>query len=269
MPPRRRKKLKVAVRRSHTVYRWRSFAESAAFWVKSVLFVGSAAGLAWGAHALWEKTALLTVSGVRVEGLLLPGWGEDPPIKVGQPLFSFSAGRVERRLLERYPQLETVQVRREWDRVVRLRLVARRPVARIQSGGTWNALDREGAVFPLDVAERELPILVLPASDSPPGPALAFLSALQATKEFWTDGLHKITMSTDGEAVLLLSSGVPVYWGDATNEGSRVAQKARRLQRVLSAPESVGGILYARFIDDRRVVIKPRAAGVKGKESHG
>ena len=40
--------------------------------------------------------------------------------------------------------------------------------------------------------------------------AVAFLAALRGAKEFWTDGLHKITMSLDGEAVLLLSGDVPV-----------------------------------------------------------
>jgi cell division septal protein FtsQ len=269
MPPRRRKKLKVAVRRSHAAYRWRGFAEAVGFWVKGALFVGSAAGLAWGAHWTWEKTALLTVAGVRVDGPALPGWAEDPPVKAGQPLFSFSSGRVERRLLERYPQMESVRVRREWDRTVTLRFVLRRPLARVQSGGGWNGVDRAGAVFPLENGGADLPILGLPAADSAPGPAMAFWAALRETKELWTDSLHKITMSSDGEAVLFLTGEVPVYWGEVRTDPVLVAQKARRIQRVLSAPESMNGIEYARFVDDRRVVIKPRVAEPKGKGTHG
>jgi hypothetical protein len=72
-------------------------------------------------------------------------------------------------------------------------------------------------------------------------PALEFLASLRAAKESWTDRLHKITISLDGEAVLLLTGEVPVYWGEALSDPSFVAQKARRLQRVLSAPESAGG----------------------------
>ncbi len=275
MPPRRRKKLKVTVRRSRVAYQWRSFAETFGFWVKGLLFVSSAVGVAWGAHWAWEKTSFLTVTDVRVNGPVLPGWVEDPPIKKGQPLFGFSAGRVEQRLLERYPQLESVRVRREWDRAVALRLDPRRPVARIQSAGRWNALDQGGALFPLEGDAPGLPILVLPDAEASPEPVLGFLAALRAAKESWTDGLHKITMSPDGEAVLLLAGDVPVFWGGVHADPSLEIQKARRLQRVLSAPESVGGIAYARFVDDRRVVIKPRGtngprrtAGQR-KEPHG
>ena len=269
MRPRRRKKLKVAVRRSRVAYQWRSFSEVFGFWLKGFFFVASAVGLAWGAHWAWEKTAILTVTEVRVRGPVLPGWVEDPPVKKGQPLFSFSAGRVEQRLLERYPQLQEVRVRREWDRSVSVRLALRRPVVRIQSAGRWNALDAAGALFPLEEDLPGLPILVLPDAEASPAAALAFLSALRDAKESWTDRLHKITMSPDGEAVLLLSGDLPVFWGGVIPDPLRVAQKARRLQRVLSAPESVGGIQYARFVDDRRVVIKPRVIASQRKEPHG
>lgn len=269
MPPRRRKKLKVAVRRTRVAYRWRSFAETVGVWVKAVVFVGSAVGLAWGAHWAWEKTSLLTIASVRVDGPALPGWGADPPMKAGQPLFSFSAGRVGRRLLKRYPQLETVRIRREWDRTVSVQLILRRPVARVQSGGVWNAIDGAGAVFPLEDDGAGLPILVLPATEGVSAPALAFLAALRNAKEAWTDSLHKITMSSDGEAVLLLAGDLPVYWGEVSSDPVRVAQKARRLQRVFSAPESVGGVQYARFVDDRRVVVKPRIEPIQRKEPHG
>jgi cell division septal protein FtsQ len=269
MPPRRRKKLKVAVRRSRVAYQWRSFADTVGVWVKGAFFVGSAVGVAWGAVWVWDKTSFLPISEVRVEGPVLPGWVEDPPVKKGQPLFSFSVGRVERRLLERYPQLESVRVRREWDRAVSLRLAFRRPVARVQSGGSWSGVDNTGAFFPLEREAPGLPILVLPDPEASPESALTFLAALRAAKEPWTDGLHKITMSPDGEAVLFLSGDVPVFWGGVLSDPLLVAQKSRRLQRVLSAPESVGGIEYARFVEDRRVVIKPRVAVGQRKEIHG
>lgn len=269
MPPRRKKKLKVAVRRSRMAYQWRSFAETARLWMKRFLFVCSAVGMAWGAHGVWEKTALLSISEVRAEAPLLAGWVEDPPVKKGQPLFGFSAGRVERRLLERYPQLKSVRVRRDWDRGVTVRWQFRQPVARVHGGGRWLALDGEGALFPLEGEGAECPIFVFSDPGTPPQAALAFLALLRAAKESWTDGLHKITMSTDGEAVLLLAGEVPVFWGEAVPDPALVAQKARRLQRVLSAPESVGGIQYARFVDDRRVVIKPRALSTDRKEPHG
>ena len=269
MPPRRKKKLKVTVRRSRMAYQWRSFAETVGVWVKGFLFLCSAVGVAWGAHWMWEKTSFLTIEQVRVEGAVLPGWAENPPVKPGQPLFDFSRGRLERRLLVRYPQLETVRIQRDWDRSVTFQLTLRRPVARVQWGGRWGAVDPGGTIFPLEGEGAGIPILVLPDLETSVRPALEFLASLRAAKESWTDRLHKITISLDGEAVLLLTGEVPVYWGEALSDPSFVAQKARRLQRVLSAPETAGGIEYARFVDDRRVVIKPVAAPVSRKETHG
>lgn len=269
MPPRRRKKLKVAVRRTRVAYQWRSFAESARLWVQRGAFVGSAVVLAWGAHWAWAKTSLMAIAEVNVEGPSLPGWAEAPPIKPGQPLFSFSARRLEKRLLERYPQVEAVRVSRGLDRVVTVRLDLRKAVFRVPFGDRWKALDSQGVLFPLENPGTDLPVLVLPAGESPARTALAFLAALRAAKESWTDGLCKITMSSDGEVVLLLPGDVPVYWGEATPNPALVAAKARRLQRVLSAPEAAGGVVYARFVDDRRVVIKPRLERAERKGAHG
>ena len=113
-----------------------------------------------------------------------------------------------------------------------------------------------------------LPILSLPENGTGAEDAVAFLESLQLSKEAWTQRLYKLKMSADGEAVLVLAGETPVYWGEALSNLAEVEPKARRLQRVLDAPESAGGLDSVRFIDDRRVVIKPRRP-VSKKETHG
>ncbi len=269
MAPRRRKKLKVTVRRTHIAYRWRSLSEAAGLWARGLLFLGSAVVLAWSVQRLWEKSSLLTISAVTVEGPALPGWADAPPLKPGQSLFSFSARALERRIRERYPQLADVGIRRGWDHAVRVRLVLRTPVLRVRVGDGWQGIDGTGALFPLQGDGAGLPILAPAAPNDPAAPALAFLAALRSAKEPWTEGLYKLKMSPDGEAVLFLQGDLPVYWGEAHPEPALVAAKARRLQRVLSAPETADGLDYARFVGDRRVVVQPRATTDKLEGNHG
>jgi hypothetical protein len=67
-------------------------------------------------------------------------------------------------------------------------------------------------------------------------------------------------MSSDGDAVLYLAGDTPVQWGAPDAAAGVLGPKARRLSRVLAAPEGAGGFEYIRFVDDRRVAAKPRAA---------
>lgn len=270
MPPRRKKKHKVVMRRTRVAYRWRFFGETMALWFKRLVFVGSAMGLAWGAYGVWEKAVLLTVTGVEVQGPLLSGWAEAPPVKKGQPLFSFSVDQIEQRIRERYPQLRSVRVRRAWDRSVRIQLELRTPVAKISVGpDRWNGVDSGGVLFPLEGAGAHLPILSLPKEEGTTATALPFLAALRAAKESWTDGLYKLKISSDGDGVLYLAGDVPLHWGKIRTDPHLVAQKARRFGRVLLEPEAIGGIDNARFVDDHRVVIQPRGTVVQKKERHG
>ncbi len=243
MAVRRRKKLKVTVRRSRVAYQWRSFAET----------VGRF-GCGWPRLSArrWGWPGGPTGPGNKRIQLPLPGCGwtgrsfrdgrRHPPIKEGQPFFGFSAGAVQRRLMERFPELASVRVRRGADRSVTIRLEWRRPVARSSDGECWKGIDRSGAVFVLSGDGEGLPILALPDNARGAGEALAFLESLQQSKESWTQRLHKIKMSADGEAVLLLAGEMPVYWGDAFRTPSaEVGAQKRAGFSVFSAPESAGG----------------------------
>ncbi len=194
-------------------------------------------------------------------------------LRPGDPLLRFSTRRWERRLLSEFPSLAQVRVRRGWDRTVRVTATPRRALARIPAsaalppqasrplaeagGGTWRGVDADGCFFPLSDAGEGLPLFDGPAEPEAAARALRFLAALTAAKERWTDGLNKIKMSSDGEMVLTLAGGAPVYWGPPDAENAVTAAKARRLARVLNAPEGAAGYAYIRFVDDRWVVAKP------------
>lgn len=255
----KRRRHKVTVRRSHAAYRWRSMAESLTALARALLFVGSAAALAWGAHRFWTRSQSLAVESVRVEGDAPAGFAEALGVKAGQPLFGFHRRALEQRLRASFPALSTVRVERGWDRAVRVTVVRRTPEARILSDGRWSGVDETGALFPLPDEGAGLPVLALPADPAVRAAALAFLAGLRNTKERWTEGLYKIKMSSDGDAVLYLAGDTPVQWGAPDADAAVLGPKARRLARVLAAPEGAGGFDYIRFVDDRRVAAKPRA----------
>ncbi|MBL0348963.1 MAG: FtsQ-type POTRA domain-containing protein [Elusimicrobia bacterium] len=256
----KRRRHKVTVRRSHAAYRWRSLAESLAALSRALLFVGSAAALAWGAHRFWTRSRSLSIEAVRVDGDAPPGFAEALEIKAGQPLFGFHRRALEQRLRAAFPALSTIHLQRGWDRTVRVTVVQRTPEARALSDGSWWGIDRTGTLFPLPGEGAGLPVLALPDDPAVRAHALAFLAGLRNTKERWTEGLYKIKMSSDGDAVLYLAGDTPVQWGAPDADAAVLGPKARRLARVLAAPEGAGGFEYIRFVDDRRVAAKPRAA---------
>lgn len=263
---RRRRRLKVAVRRSHQAYRWRSFADTAGKWLKASLFLASAVVVAGGVHRLWTESPRLSVTRVSFEGSVPADLLRDPPVAVGDRLF-LSTRRLRDRIRDRYPQLARIDVRRGWDRSVTVRLTTRTPTAKRFDGGIWRGIDADGRSFPLEGDGEGLVTLVPASPADSPAPALTFLGLLRATDEPWTRGLYKIKMSSDGEATLFAASDLPVHWGPLVLDPALVGAKARRLGRVLNAPEARQGLVYARFVDDRRIVVKPSPPKEKEKDA--
>jgi len=256
----KRRRHKVTVRRSHAAYRWRTFAESLAALIRAILFLGSAAALAVGAHWFWTRSQSLAIGAVRLEGVPPAGFRDALGLQPGQPLFGFHRRDLEKRLRAAFPALASVRLERQWDRTVRVTVVPRIPRARVLADGRWRGVDDSGALFPLPDEGAGLPVFALPDDSAVRANALAFLKGLRDTKEGWTEGLYKIKMSSDGDAVLYLAGDTPVQWGAPDAAAGVLGPKARRLSRVLAAPEGAGGFEYIRFVDDRRVAAKPRAA---------
>lgn len=239
-------------------YQWRSLTETLWLWGKGLAFVASAAAAAWGAYHVVGASTRWRIERIAYEGPIPAGLLDNPPLKAGDGLFRFSARSLEKRLLGEFPQLEKAAVQRGWDRVVTVRVAARRAVARRLDGDRWSGIDADGRVFPLETTGDGLVILAPASAGDSPLVALAFLERLNATREAWTERLYKIRMSPDGEAALYLADDVPVHWGVVSLDPAVIDAKARRLGRVLSAPEARDGVAYARFVDDQRIVIKPK-----------
>jgi len=239
-------------------YQWRSLTETLWSWGKGLVFFVSAAAAAGGAYQVIGTSARWRIERVAYEGPIPAGFLENPPLKAGDGLFRFSARSLEKRLLGEFPQLEKATVRRGWDRVVTVRVAARRAAARRLESDRWQGIDAAGRVFPLETPGDGLVILAPAAAGDSPLAALAFLERLNATREPWTERLYKIKMFPDGEAALYLADDVPVHWGVVSLDPAVIDAKTRRLGRVLSAPEARDGVAYARFVDDQRIVIKPK-----------
>lgn len=246
-------------------YQWRSLTETLWLWGKGLAFLASAAVAAGVVYHGIGTSARWRIDRVVYEGPIPAGLLENPPLKAGDGLFRFSARSLEKRLLGEFPQLEKADVRRGWDRVVTVRVAARRAAARRLEGDRWQGIDVDGRVFPLETPGDGLVILAPAAAGDSPRVALALLEGLNETGEAWTERLYKIKMSPDGEAALYLAEDVPVHWGVVSLDPAVIDAKARRLGRVLSAPEARDGVSYARFVDDQRIVIKPK---ISDKESN-
>jgi hypothetical protein len=63
-----------------------------------------------------------------------------------------------------------------------------------------------------------------------------------------------------GDALLFLKDGSTIHWGDVTENEARVAAKSERLERVFQDPRMSGGVESVRFVDDRRLAVKPTAS---------
>lgn len=253
----RRRRHKVVLRRSHSAYRWRTWSESLGRFFRFLVFVGSAVGMAWGAHRLWTTAPGFTVTAIETTGAVPPGFEKSIPLRVGQPLWTFKTQAVEQELLRRFPTLGEVRVRRTWRRAVRVTSAPRRAVARRLDNDRWVGLDRTGRAFPLPDTGPGLLLMTGATDPVPTARALAWAETLRNTKEPWTERLYKIKMSTDGDLLLFLGGDTRVYWGAADLSKDVLAPKARRLSKVFDAPEGAAGYDALRFVDDRRVVARP------------
>jgi cell division septal protein FtsQ len=194
-------------------------------------------------------------------------------VSVGDSLFGFSAGGTEKRLRLQFPELKSVQVGRTLAAQVRVVYLRRRAAAKVWDNGQWLGMDEEGGVFPLRVfapedappegilpEERTRPLPIL--SGVSPGPsaraALEFAGILRRLPQPWARTFYKMKLASSGEAVLFLKDGPVVRWGEPAPEEAVVQAKAERLERALRHPRLAGGAESVRFVDERRIAVKPK-----------
>ena len=102
------------------------------------------------------------------------------------------------------------------------------------------------------------------SSDGQPLLVVQVVMALASTpsKETAADpqtALHSDTFQPTAKAWLFLKDGPVVRWGDAVSDETLVFAKAERLERVLRDPRLAAGAETVRFVDDRRLAVKPKA----------
>jgi hypothetical protein len=188
-------------------------------------------------------------------------------------LFGFSAGAKERMIRTKFPELKSVQVKRTFDGRVRVVYLRRHAAAKIWDNGQWLGMDEEGGVFPLRVfaPEDAPPEGLLPEDRSQPLPifsgvlpgppargALEFAAILRRLPQPWARSFYKMKLAPSGEVILFLKDGPVVRWGEPVTDEAVVQAKAERLERVLRHPRLAGGAETVRFVDERRIAVKPK-----------
>lgn len=258
----RRRKQKVALRRSHAVYQWKLLSKVCLVGVLWAALILGGAFAAREGFDFWRDSAWFRIKDVRVDPKAPSGLAQALGLKAGGHLFGFSTRVLEARLANAYPELSEVRVRRRLDGGVKVSVARRVPRARVQDGPGWMGIDSAGVLFPLrspDVKPETLPIFA-GAAGARAVPVLDFMARLRAVELDWTRRLLKVKADADGDLFLFLDNGTPIYWGPVPASGEVLEKKASRLERVLKDDSLAGGAAYVRFVDDARIAVKPRPA---------
>ncbi len=272
----------MAYRPARARYRTRA----AASVLKPLLLIAvGAAVLAWGAGAAreaWGRAAWTRVRGVAVvpatlqDGAPPEGFERAAGLSVGDSLFGFSTLATDRRLRSQFPELAEVHVRRTLHGGVRIVFQRRRAAAKVWNDGQWLGMDEEGGLFPLRVFAPEedslggepplsaleknapLPILSGVPAGAAARPVLVFLDIFRRLPQPWAKSFYKMKLAPSGEAVLYFKDGPLLRWGEIVVDEGVVFAKAERLERVLRDPRLKDGAESVRFVDDRRLAVKPK-----------
>lgn len=255
------KRHRVALRRSHVRYRMRTWLHFFWLWSRRIFFLALAGWLGGLGYAFWIRSPYLRLQDVEIGPDAPAGFAQRIGLSTGDHLFGFSSGRLAQRLEEEFPQLAEVKIWRGLDRRLHVAVQKRRPAARVwQEDRGWFGMDRAGVLFPLEGPEERyqgLPILAGVPGGKAADAALIFLERLRGAEASWAKRLAKVKVSPYGEATLYLEDGTPVVWGPLAEDKAVTDAKTGRLERVFQDEACAGGLEYARFVDDRRVVVKP------------
>ncbi|MET9766808.1 FtsQ-type POTRA domain-containing protein [Streptomyces sp. NPDC006415] len=81
---------------------------------------------------------------------------------IGAPLVSVDTGAMERRLRQKLPRIDTVDVVRSWPHGIGLKVTERKPVLLVEKGGKFVEVDAKGVRFAtVDKAPKGVPLLEL------------------------------------------------------------------------------------------------------------
>jgi cell division protein FtsQ len=155
---------------------------------------------------------------------------EAADVPLGGPLARIDVDRVAARLRVLAP-VKSVDVSRAWPHTVRVALVERTPVAVVELGSTYRAIDTDGQLF-TDYRERPKSLPLIEVSGGADLDAMTEGANVVASlpDDIRRDVEH-VEVETIDEIRLALTRGRTVVWGSA----DQAADKARVLDGLLRA----------------------------------
>jgi cell division protein FtsQ len=186
------------------------------------LVVGVVAGVVW----LFYFSSLLAVQAVRVEG---SRGAEQNAVRraaavpLGGPLVSADLGAIRARV-ERLSFVKAADVSRAWPDAVRVGVTPRTPVAVVDRGGTFSALDESGVLFRrFTVRPTTLPLIHMQTGTK--SAALAEGAKVAASlPHSLARRVDFVDVRTVDQITLHLRNGRTVLWGssDSSSDKARV-----------------------------------------------
>ncbi|MFD7440435.1 cell division protein FtsQ/DivIB [Streptomyces sp. NPDC059909] len=215
---------------------------------RRVLLTGSAL-IVFGAAAIWllYGSPWLRVERVRASGtqVLTPREVEKAAaVPIGSPLISVDMDRIEARLREELPRIDSVEAERSWPHGIALKVTERKPVLLIGKGVKFIEVDAKGVRFAtVDKAPKGVPLLELTADRSPSlrrfGEQRLVTEAVRVTAELPAQAakdLRSVEVRSYDSITLELTRGRTVLWGSSENGEA----KARALTALMKASPGAG-----------------------------
>ncbi|MCU1344516.1 MAG: hypothetical protein JWL70_782 [Acidimicrobiia bacterium] len=176
------------------------------------------------------------------------------------PMIKVSATSVRNRV-STMPLVGSVEVQRQWPGTVKIVVTERHPVVKARAAdGSWREVDLTGRVL---AARADRPALTLVEGPVPvgspgssmPGQAATAVRAAAVLPATLRPLVTKVTWDVDGNASLILGSGVPVRLGST----DQIAAQMVALSALLSALGMSPVAQIDLTVPDRPVVDRPAA----------
>ncbi|MCX4449637.1 cell division protein FtsQ/DivIB [Streptomyces sp. NBC_01789] len=207
----------------------------------AVLLLGS--GVVWALYgSSWLRVEQVRITGVRV---LAPAEVERAAeVPMGSPLVSVDTGAIEKRLRQKLPRIDSVDVVRSWPHGIGLKVTERQPVLLVKKGAKFIEVDAEGVRFAtVDKAPGRVPLLELASARSASlrrfGSDRLVREAVRVAGDL-PDGVAedtRVVRVASYDAISLeLSGDRTVMWGS----GEAGAVKARVLTALMKAAPKAG-----------------------------
>ncbi|WP_329388876.1 cell division protein FtsQ/DivIB [Streptomyces sp. NBC_01716] len=190
----------------------------------------------------WLRVEQVKTSGVEV---LKPAEVEAvAAVPFDTPLISADTEAIERRLRQKLPRIDSVDVERSWPNGIGLKVTERKPALVIEKGAKFIEVDAKGVRFAtVDKAPKGVPLLELTVDQSPSVRRFTASRLMSEAVRVWDELPGKVADATSVVKVrsydsisLELTGGRTVMWGSGEDGGA----KARALTALMKAvPDAV------------------------------